>query len=113
MGIALVSNGIAAESALEECAIVATMANEMMQARQDGAPMAQIITAYTFPDDAEGRAGKELYENMVIEAYSRRRAHTDRNQTRMTEDFENDLYLSCIRELRGPAQDAKLELNDK
>lgn len=113
MSIALASTGIAAESALEGCAKVATMANEMMSSRQSGVPMAQVMTAYTFPNDNQEEDGKKMYEDMVIDAYSRRRAHTDHNQRRMVEDFENDIYLSCIRVLRGQAQNAKPELNDQ
>ena len=81
-----------AETKAEQCASYASLAGVIMDTRQAGAPMADVMKVF----DTD-KAGAERMRNKVIEAYSAPRMSTEANKKRMTDDFANDAYLECIR----------------
>lgn len=90
--ILFLSSGLAyAESSAEptkheECKLYGRLAAKLMQARQAGVPISQVIELIA----------SERHE-LVFAAYELPRASTEEYRRRAIEDFENDIYVECFR----------------
>jgi hypothetical protein len=61
----------------------------LMEARQRGAAMSKAMETV--------EAGDELHRKMIIAAWDSPRYSTQEHQRRAIEDFENDVYLQCVK----------------
>ena len=80
-------------TATAHCGNVADAAEQVMLARQSGAPMRDMMETAV-----ESRI--ELLPHLVEDAYSRPRYSTDRHQQKSVLDFTDQWYLECIRAMR-------------
>lgn len=84
------------DAAMTLCATESEAARRVMQLRQRGAPLSRLM------ETTNGTSGTEVQRrqrDMILEAYSQPRFHTDEAIERAITDFENDEYLRCARRL--------------
>jgi hypothetical protein len=74
----------------EQCRKYEGFAETLMQGRQAGIPMST----------AMGSGENELLNHLVVSAYEKPRYGTDQMQQREVEDFKNEVYLQCIKNMR-------------
>lgn len=90
MALALI--GQEADAEREEdgdiCAAVGSLAEQIMEARQGGTPMSELMEIA-----GDGPALRQL----VIEAFEISRYSTPRHRERVVEDFRADAELACYR----------------
>lgn len=85
----------AAETWQTKCAEISQLATSIMNARQNGMPMARIIELST------GSGGVEdLAHLMTIDAFEEPRYNTANYQARAKERFRDAWYLKCVKVLR-------------
>ena len=95
------STAVADELTHEGCTGLSSLANTIMTARQTGVSMSKLMNAdFVKGSDEEVR---EVYEFMIITAYEQTRWNSERGQQRAIRDFENDLHLGCVQQLRAEA----------
>ena len=80
-------------TATAHCGNVADAAEEIMLARQNGAPMRDMM-------ETAVESGVDLLPHLVEDAYSRPRYSTGRHQKKSVLDFTDQWYLECIRAMR-------------
>lgn len=73
----------------ELCKANSETARMLMEARQSGALMSKAM--------ATVGSGDEQHRKMIIAAWDSPRYSTPENQQRAVQDFENDVYLQCIK----------------
>lgn len=83
--------------AARRCKPFGELAATIMEGRQVGVPMSKMMELGDDDETIQGIAG-----SMVIEAYKRPRMSVDENQRKMTRDFENEMFLSCIEAMLEP-----------
>ncbi len=76
----------------EVCSLNAELAEVIMRARQAGVPMSQIM-------DAFGGDGNQIARAMTLAAYDSFRYHTENSKRRAVEDFRDEWYLKCVRDM--------------
>lgn len=76
------------------CPQIGQLAKVIMESRQIGVPMSEMMT--TMIESGEKRVD-ELMEQMIKEAYRRPRYHSEVNQQRAAEDFQNELESMCYK----------------
>lgn len=75
----------------ETCKSYANLSKTIMGARQAGASMAEMMQIAD---------GDKLQEEIIIEAFDKPRMNLEENRREMAVDFENEIYLQCIKQLR-------------
>ena len=76
------------ELTMDRCAKISELAGHVMKSRQRNVPMADVVNF--FP------AGSPWIE-IVIKAYEKPRMSVEENQQNMIQDFQNQLYLECVK----------------
>jgi len=74
----------------EQCRRYEEFAETLMQGRQAGVPMSTAL----------GTTDNELLNHLVVSAYEKPRYGTENMQQREVEDFRNEVYLECIKNMR-------------
>lgn len=77
------------------CEVISRLAKSIMQARQSGVSMSEMMGIAARDEDF-----KALAEALVIDAYDSPRYSTDGMKQRSIEDFENNVFLQCIKATR-------------
>jgi hypothetical protein len=77
------------------CGDMAGFAEVVMQDRQNGVPITDIIQSVN-QDMADG-VRKNLFKSTVFEAYSEPRWSTEENKRKAVTEFSNQRYLTCIK----------------
>ena len=80
------------ELPMDQCAKISELAGQIMKFRQSNAPMTDVVNI--FP------AGSPWIE-IVIKAYEKPRMSVKENQQNMIQDFQNQLYLECVKAVTG------------
>ena len=83
----------AEESELDLCDELNNLARSVMNARQSGMEMRQLIQIVK-----ENDAG-ELAIEIIIRAYEKPRFSVEKNKQNAIKDFQNEIYLQCIRSM--------------
>lgn len=83
----------AAEDWRELCGSLGELAEAVMSGRQSGMPMANAIN--TAPDNAY----RDMFEKLVIAAYTKPRYSTEGMQKRSVEEFRDEIYLGCAKSM--------------
>ena len=83
------------------CAVTAEAANAVMLARQAGVSMSEMMN---IAEAAKPAAVAEMGREMVLDAFARKKEHTEEDQQRVVEAFESAAYLQCTRELRAESK---------
>lgn len=65
----------------------------VMQARQDGAPMA---TLWDISEKNENKLITKMYQRLIQDAYEEPRRETAEQQTAATTDFQNKYFSACL-----------------
>jgi len=80
-------------TATAHCGNVADAAELIMEARQNGVPMRDMM-------ETAVESGVDLLPHLVEDAYSRPGYATERHQQKAVLDFTDQWYLGCIRAMR-------------
>lgn len=80
---------------INTCEVIAEKAKSIMEVRQVGAPMQEVM------DAVKDSAIKSLYFELVIQAYERPRYQSDEFRRRAVVDFQNEWYLSCVKAMKS------------
>jgi len=80
-----------AEDWREKCETLGNIAETLMEVRQQGVPMSNLMNEFR---------GVKLMEELVIEAYKTPRYSTPRIQKRVVQDFKNEVYMECVSAFR-------------
>ena len=86
---------IMANAGEKDCSSVADFAKNIMQARQGGVPMNEVMDFIESAKDSP-RVYKVM-KSITIMAYEKSRYSTPSIRKRVIEDFYNDVYLTCIK----------------
>lgn len=81
----------------EFCKKAATLAATIMEKRQQNAPMHLLIDSVSAISSPEMR---DLFTAMIIEAYEKPRYTSDPYRRNAIQDFQNAMYLSCLKGTR-------------
>lgn len=84
------------DSKFQACDTASTLAKSIMGARQKGAEMKWVIGKIKDKDSPLGKLAISLTE----EAYSEPRFNTESNQQQAVTDFENEIYLACLKQFK-------------
>lgn len=79
----------------ERCKAVSTLAATVMEARQSGVSLSDVM---------DGVESGGLSEQMAMEAYDRPRFSTPEMQEETINEFGNNWYLRCAKALRGQSE---------
>lgn len=74
----------------EKCQAVSNLAATVMERRQEGVSMADLMAAV---DD-------DIVHDMIVEAYEQPRFGTDSVARTLIEDFRDQWYLDCVKSLK-------------
>jgi hypothetical protein len=100
ISIILLSSSVHAEEndIYSLCSDLSGLSNKIMTARQNGASMPKLMDAMTnkIPDGKLNNIVREL----IISAYETSRYNSEEIKARKISDFENETYLSCVKELK-------------
>lgn len=80
-----------------KCGDVEKLAHSVMYARQSGASMRQMIEV----SGGEDEDTVKLTEALIIEAFNKPRYNTESMQEESMKDFSDEMYLFCVKKLRG------------
>lgn len=87
-----VVGGVAAEdSALIKCTSYAELAQQVMEARQIGVPLGDLIKTSTNAD---------LFTPLFMLAYDEPAYRTEENQNRAISEFYADQFIACMKEIK-------------
>lgn len=86
------------ESRQEICSLRAQIGETIMQLRQAGRPMADLM---------KGSGGDPSFEALVVVAYDSPRLQTEEGQQRAVTEFHNAAYSNCYKELLKGAGSSK------
>lgn len=78
---------------LKGCKILENAAMVVMQARQDGAPMA---TLWDISEKNENKLITKMYQRLIQDAYEEPRRETAEQQTAATTEFQNKYFSACL-----------------
>ena len=82
----------AEEAELDVCDELNNLARSVMNARQSGMEMRQLIEV------VRGNEASEIAIEIIIRAYETPRFSVEKNKQNAIKDFQNEIYLQCIRE---------------
>ena len=88
---------IGSASAAEDdgrCEKIAELAEMIMGARQEGVPMVDMMKS-----NSQGEGASGLSRMLIIAAYEKPGFSTKENRSRAVVDFQNDVYLQCVKEI--------------
>jgi len=88
------SGFVSAEADDGRCEKVAELAEMIMSARQEGVPMVAMMKS-----NSQGEGASELSRMLIIAAYEKPGFSTKENRSRAVVDFQNDVYLQCVKEM--------------
>ena len=77
----------------QSCKLLDRLAESIMEARQKGAPMAEVMAIADTGSDKQLNA---VLRSLAIYAYKTQRWETAKLQKEAITDFRSDVYLSCI-----------------
>lgn len=78
---------------LNGCKILENAAMVVMQARQDGAPMA---TLWDISEKNENKLITKMYQRLIQDAFVEPRQDTEELQKAATTDFQNKYFSACL-----------------
>ena len=78
------------ESPMEVCSRIEKLAETVMRKRQDGVSMSTLMKI---------AGDHKSIQNMVIKAYEETRWGTELNKNKSVENFRNNAFLDCFKEL--------------
>lgn len=93
MGLASLSS--VAEEQRDPCLWVSTLAERIMKSRQNEVPMAKIMGVVSGGDGSKEM--KLIMKSMVIDAYETPAFSTETNKAKAISQFQNDMYLGCVK----------------
>lgn len=76
------------------CEKVAELAEMIMSARQEGVPMVSMMK-----NSGAGEGASDLSRMLIVGAYEKPGFSTKENRARAVVDFQNDVYLQCVKEM--------------
>lgn len=79
--------------AIETCKHAASLAGKVMEARQNGATIKDVIGPIL---DSTPKESKRLMQSIVMGAFEQPRYTTPINQRNAVADYENDTFVSCM-----------------
>jgi transketolase len=82
------------------CKASAEFAEKIMEVRQAGMPIVDIMDIIESNNDKES-SFNEVAKNIIIDAYNEPRMFTDSLRKIIISEFSNKTYSSCVRELGG------------
>ena len=82
----------AEEPQTDVCDELNNLARSVMNARQSGMEMRQLIEV------VRGNEASEVAIEIIIRAYEKPRYSVEKNKQNAIKDFQNEIYLQCIRE---------------
>ena len=82
----------AEEAELDVCDEINNLAQSIMEARQSGVEMRQLIQIVRNNEIAD------FAIPIIIRAYEKPRFSVEKNKQNAIKDFQNEIYLQCIRE---------------
>lgn len=80
----------------EACKVAAEYARSIMDGRQHGVAMSRVMDLAKEADPAIA----PLLTRMVVDAYDRPRMAVERNRETAVRDFENEAFLTCVKQTR-------------
>lgn len=89
------------------CSSISQLAQHIMTARQNGAPMSEmmgIVSKFKIDDKRTQAVGLDILREMVISAYDAPRFSGAKYQARQIQDFRDATYLACV---KGQAKASK------
>lgn len=72
------------------CETFGRLAEAIMQARQEGVPLQRLMQGNEY-------GPSELEKSLLMEAYSLPRFHSDEGKKRAVVEYQNSIYLECLR----------------
>ena len=78
---------------IKVCKNMGEYARTVMEGRQNGVPMSKLIDLAASSDASTGPTMQQI----IIEAYDHPRMSVEANKATATVDFENKVYLECIK----------------
>ena len=90
LALTLLSAPLMAQETEDPCMVLGELAEQIMTARQNGAPLSDLMVIAG--DD-------DLVTVLVLEAYSSQRYFSDRVRTEVIEDFRNVVELVCYQQM--------------
>lgn len=79
----------------QRCKNISELANALMEARQLGTPMSQLIR------NEKNDLTERISNKLVADAYAQPRLTSESAARRAIEDFENEAYRSCYAQIRS------------
>lgn len=76
------------------CELYSQLAETIMTSRQAGVPMANQMKI------AKGENGSDVMVQLIINAYDKPRYNTEDMQQKSIENYRDDIYLACVKELK-------------
>jgi hypothetical protein len=80
----------------QTCSTVGDMAEQIMKSRQSGMAISVLMDLVKDTKLPEGSA----VEGLILQAYEKPRFSTDKHIKRSIENFKNDGYMACVKDLR-------------
>jgi hypothetical protein len=81
----------------EACAGHAAFAREMMESRQAGVPITELVALVKELGDYTA-----LNQEIILQAYEAPRFTTQEHQRRQITEFQDTVYVACMRQLGKP-----------
>lgn len=81
------------QSDIDDCKVFGQMASVIMDLRQMGAKMSDLMKPDT--DDAG------LENSLIVEAFSTPQYQTDKGKKQAVHDFENQIFMECAKQRRS------------
>ncbi|OBU53826.1 hypothetical protein A9K69_08550 [Stenotrophomonas maltophilia] len=78
---------------LELCKSIGGYAKSVMDNRQNGVPMSEMMELAATGEGGVASAAQEI----IVDAYDYPRMSVEENKATATRDFENKVYLECIK----------------
>jgi len=89
-GISFVVGPAAADQG--SCDVIGVLAKSVMSARQGGVPLQDILS-----NSGDSKKVNELTRLLAMAAYEQPRFSTEGHQERATTEFQNQMYLACLK----------------
>lgn len=95
MMMVLMLINVSAYAADDICTAFASLANNAMQAHQDGVALSKVLEVV--PD---GIAGEESMRIIITNAYKHPRYNTEVNQRRAVAEYRDKVHIQCLEAIR-------------
>lgn len=104
VALAVCSSAFGASVSTEDrkaCAVTSSLGKTVMEARQAGMPMSELMDLFSKPDRADDG---ELSRALVEWAFEEPRYSTEAAKERVIRDFENEVYRACYQRAKERSQ---------